>query len=330
VENAANGNLITVGGIGDTPDNPADPLQEPGDGQPVRVIDDELYDLTPFLGATDTLVFVETINPDNSDNIFAGHIVVSGAAIEGGGCLLSPATATNSVGEQHTVTIKCVDDLGVPIEALSVRIEVVSGPHVEFSDSGLTDANGEFSFTYTGFSTGTDTIEGGPTNVESPITPALPVTKEWVDSVSIDIMPGVDPNFIDPNIRAKFPIAILGSAIFDVADVNVGSLTFGPAGAAPFLWAGVTIEDLDEDGFPDMVVYFRIEETGISVGDDQACLSGEMMDTTPFVTCGAIVTPDPIEPATVPEPFQVWQLIVGLAGLGWMYRTRRRSLRRCG
>jgi hypothetical protein len=140
-------------------------------------------------------------------------------------------------------------------------------------------------------------------------------------------MPGTDPNSIDPDIRAKFPVAILGTEVFDVAAVNVDSLTFGPAGALPFLWAGVTIEDLDEDGFMDLVVYFRIEETGISAGDTQACLVGEMLDTTPFVACGAIVTPEPVEeaPAPVPEPGQIWQLMSGLAGLGCLYRLRRRA-----
>jgi hypothetical protein len=138
-------------------------------------------------------------------------------------------------------------------------------------------------------------------------------------------MPGIDPNLIDPDILAKFPVAILGSEIFDVADVNVNSLAFGPAGASPFLWAGVTIEDLDEDGFMDLVVYFRIEETGISDGDTQACLVGEMLGTTPFVACGAIVTPDVVEAATVPEPGQLWQLMSGLAGLVCLYRLRRRA-----
>jgi hypothetical protein len=147
------------------------------------------------------------------------------------------------------------------------------------------------------------------------------------DIVRLEIMPGTDPNIIDPDIRAKFPVAILGSEGFDVADVDVNSLMFGPAGASPFLWAGVTIEDLDEDGFQDMVVYFRIEETGITAGDDQACITGDGLNPPPFVACDAIETPAVEESGTtpVPEPFQIWQLIGGLAGLGWMCRMRRRS-----
>ncbi len=147
------------------------------------------------------------------------------------------------------------------------------------------------------------------------------------DIVQLEIMPGTDPNFIDPDIRAKFPVAIFGSEGFDVADVDVNSLRFGPAGALPFLWAGVTLEDLDEDGFQDMVVYFRIEETGIAAGESQACITGDGLDPVPFLACDAIETPavDEAGGAPVPEPAQIWQLIGGLAGLGWIYRMRRRS-----
>jgi hypothetical protein len=145
------------------------------------------------------------------------------------------------------------------------------------------------------------------------------------DIVRLEIMPGTNPNFIDPDIRAKFPVAILGSESFDVADVDVNSLRFGPADASPFLWAGVTFEDLDEDGSQDMVVYFRIEETGISAGEDQACITGDGLTPPPFFACDAIETPAVEGAGGVPEPAQIWQLIGGLAGLGWMYRLRRRS-----
>ena len=59
----ADGILITVGGVGDSPDNPDDPFQEAADGQQPRIIDDELYDLVPFLEPQETLIFVETLNP---------------------------------------------------------------------------------------------------------------------------------------------------------------------------------------------------------------------------------------------------------------------------
>jgi hypothetical protein len=61
---AANGNLITVGGLGDDPSNNHDCTQS-GPRQ-----DDELYDLAPFVNVGDTQIVIDTINPSNDDNIF--------------------------------------------------------------------------------------------------------------------------------------------------------------------------------------------------------------------------------------------------------------------
>jgi len=70
-----NGGLVTVGGIGDSPLNPADPNVNDGGGPRT---DDELYNLAlgngvnpdPFL-TTGALSFqIDTLNPSNDDNIF--------------------------------------------------------------------------------------------------------------------------------------------------------------------------------------------------------------------------------------------------------------------
>ena len=73
---AANGALITAGGIGDLPDNPADPYASPIDS---RNPDDELYDLLPFVADGDKTIVVNTKNPSNDDNIFFTGIFLSGA-----------------------------------------------------------------------------------------------------------------------------------------------------------------------------------------------------------------------------------------------------------
>jgi hypothetical protein len=71
----ANGTLITMGGIGDSTSNPADPYL---DGNVGPLYDDELYDLaqgngvnaSPFISTGQTVINVRTLNPSGDDNIF--------------------------------------------------------------------------------------------------------------------------------------------------------------------------------------------------------------------------------------------------------------------
>ena len=69
---AANGGLITIGGIGDDRANNHDCSAINGD--------DELYSLEPFLNVGDTLVTIETQNPSTDDNIFFAGLSITAEA----------------------------------------------------------------------------------------------------------------------------------------------------------------------------------------------------------------------------------------------------------
>lgn len=92
-----------------------------------------------------------------------------------------------------------------------------------------------------------------------------------VVSVEIDIKPGTDSNPINPMSRGIIPVAILGSESFEVTGVDVTTLGFGPAGAVPAHGNGGHSEDVNDDGFVDLVSHYRTEETGIGVGREGAC-----------------------------------------------------------
>jgi uncharacterized repeat protein (TIGR01451 family) len=170
--------LLTVGGLDDSNANPVDPLANSGPAG-FRT-DDELYDLRPFVADGEMMISVATRNPSNDDNIFfAGFFLGSTNAVVGEGIILSPASATNPVGTQHTVTATLQDNLGNPVANRQVNFEVVSGPQAGLTAMSQTDATGRTTFTYTGTAAGTDQIVARTVNSRGETITSNTATKEW-------------------------------------------------------------------------------------------------------------------------------------------------------
>ncbi|HEY9246763.1 MAG TPA: Ig-like domain-containing protein, partial [Candidatus Methanoperedens sp.] len=176
-----NGALITVGGIGDTNFNPADPFALPSVCGKAPGCDDELYSLLPFVNTSDTKITVFTKNPSNDDNIlFAALNLKSVAAVVGEGIVLSPTTATNPVGTTHTVTATVQDATGKPIVGREVTFTILSGPNAPKTGNSTTDSNGTATFTYTSNGiAGTDTIQASFIDDQQKTITSNKVEKIW-------------------------------------------------------------------------------------------------------------------------------------------------------
>lgn len=113
----------------------------------------------------------ELQHPFNPSNLPCGFTVV--------GITLSPASASNVAGTNHTVTATVTDLLGNPKPGTAVTFKVLSGPNVGVTGTATTDASGQASFTYTGSGgVGTDKIQACFDNQGTPVC-SQTVAKEW-------------------------------------------------------------------------------------------------------------------------------------------------------
>ena len=85
-------------------------------------------------------------------------------------------------------------------------------------------------------------------------------------------------------------MAILGSNAFDVTDIDVTTLRFGVNNALPAHRRLFHLEDVNLDGFIDLVSHYRTQQTGIIPGDTGACLAAGTFDAMLVVGCDTIVT----------------------------------------
>ncbi len=78
-----NGALITIGGVGDDLNNPADPFQRAGDGaNSLAIEDDERYDIESFIGNGTTQLDLDTINVSNDDLVFLSILAFEGVTVD--------------------------------------------------------------------------------------------------------------------------------------------------------------------------------------------------------------------------------------------------------
>lgn len=106
--------------------------------------------------------------------------------------------------------------------------------------------------------------------------------------VTIDLKPGSTVNPVNPRSEGVLPVAILGTATFDVRDVDQTSVRLGRGAAAP--QDGGHFEDVNGDGIVDLVFQFPTPPVGILCGDTSVALTGQTVDGTPIAGSDSLVT----------------------------------------
>jgi len=104
------------------------------------------------------------------------------------GLTLTPATAVNAPGTQHTVTALVKDTINNPMAGVTVNFLITSGPSAGLSGSDISDVNGEATFTWSSAVPGIDTVQASITKPTGQIVTTT-ATKTWQQSFVIPEYP---------------------------------------------------------------------------------------------------------------------------------------------
>jgi len=213
--------------------------------------------------------------------------------LSGGYCthVTDPSTLPDILPELIVATLESlemtVDSVAVPIDVINPALPQEDPVTVNYSTTIYGLGPGEHEICVTAYASDA----GGAGS----ITDCKTITV--VQDAAIDIKPGSYPNSI--NLKKKkgvIPVAILGSSTFDVTTVDVTTLSFGPGGASPAhdlthpdVYAD-HLQDVNGDGYIDLVSHYISSESGITSGDTSACLSGEYGGGLSFTGCDSVRT----------------------------------------
>ena len=94
---------------------------------------------------------------------------------------------------------------------------------------------------------------------------------------------------INPRNKGVIPVVILGTADFDATTIDPGTVLFGKTGIeAAAVKSNFT--DVDSDGYVDLLVHFKTEESGIQCGDKAVHLTGTTFDQKKIIGTDSIKT----------------------------------------
>ncbi len=149
------------------------------------------------------------------------------------GITLTPASATNPVGTNHTITAT-VAGTGDPVPNRNVNFTVLSGPNAGLTGSAVTDSNGHASFTYVSTLPGTDTIQASFVNTQGATVVSTPVTKTWTPAPGTPAIilskqiSGDNSTWINADLPPGLVVTVGSNVFYRFIVTNIGDVTLSP------------------------------------------------------------------------------------------------------
>jgi hypothetical protein len=108
-------------------------------------------------------------------------------------------------------------------------------------------------------------------------------------AATIDVKPGNNSNSINPRLEGVIWVAVFsdGGSLGDALQIDLSTVRFGTLGAAPDLHR---VADLNRDGLSDLLLRFRMPESGLTCGDTEAMLTGRTYTSQRFVGIDSVTT----------------------------------------
>ena len=108
-------------------------------------------------------------------------------------------------------------------------------------------------------------------------------------NVEIDVKPGSDPNSVNTNSKGVLPVAILGSEIFDVTQIDQSSIFAYTTSVDAFVDAWVafplrcSVEDVNGDGILDLNCKFSKEGLMLDCWTNGIIVNGNLLNGISFI-----------------------------------------------
>lgn len=186
------------------------------------------------------------------------------------------------------------DISGRPAESFCSAVNITRPTNERFNVSVKAVTNGVHNLSIRGYS------DDGSTQPEVIVPINVPAAETATLEVQYESAPGSVPQVTMEKIvtiavrktinlqgAGLISVAILSTPVFDATDVDPLTVRFGPAEASEAHGRG-HVEDVNSDGRPDLVLHFRVQESGITQGLTEVCLKGRTRSGSSIKGCAPI------------------------------------------